>query len=214
MIAKRYSYLPAMWQCPFYVQSRPCRASKNAAAAAACLRWQHRHPRSLCCARLACRPCKRACSADHRPFSIIDNRVAAPPERAAQSVVIVKYPALAPRVLALHDRTAKSSMSFPHDVHACAKRRTQPRRRRHDVAPALPASMQRAQNKAKLCMRMQPTAQALLCGAKHDCTMNALRTGHSQHERHGSRPNRHHADNRAGPIQSIPSAWTHLCCTC
>ena len=29
-----------------------------------------------------------------------------------KSVVIVKYPALAPRVLALHDRTAKSSMSF------------------------------------------------------------------------------------------------------
>ena len=55
-----------------------------------------------------------------------------------KSVVIVKYPALAPRVLALHDRTAKSSISFPHDVHACAKRRTHPRRRRHDVAGSSP----------------------------------------------------------------------------
>ena len=39
--------------------------------------------------------------------------------------------------------------------------------------------MQHAQNKAKLCMRMQPTAQALLCTAKHDWTMTALLTGHS-----------------------------------
>ena len=65
-----------------------------------------------------------------------------------------------------------------------------------------------------LCMRMQPTAYTLLCTAKHDCTMNALRTGHSQHERQGSRPNRHDADNRAGPVQRIPSACTHLCCSC
>ena len=122
---------------PAFVQSRPRRSLKNAAAAAACLCCHHRHPRSHCFARPACRSCERACSADHRPFSIIDNRVAAPPERVAQSVVIVKYPALA-RVLALHDRTAKSSISFPHDVHACAKRRTHPRRRRHDVVPALP----------------------------------------------------------------------------
>ena len=162
-----------------------------------------------------------------------------------KSVVIVKYPALAPRVLALHDRTAKSSMSFPHDVHACAKRRTQPRRRRHDVAPALPARMQRAPKKQRtinathcaygtrrsssnrppstktvvnkrwpsvaaqlptlletraqqhtmmrrehpnrtcrhnLCMRMQGTAHTLLCTAKHDCSMNALRTGQSRDE--------------------------------
>ena len=74
-----------------------------------------------------------------------------------KSVVIVKYPALA-RVLALHDRTAKSSKSFPHDVHACAKRRTHPRRRRHDVAPALPArtarSKEAAHNKRNaLCIR-------------------------------------------------------------
>ena len=73
-----------------------------------------------------------------RTFASASSRVAAPPERVAQSVVIVKYPALAPRVLALHDRTAKSSTSFPHDVHACAKRRTHPRRRRHDVACSSP----------------------------------------------------------------------------
>ena len=70
-------------------------------------------------------------------FGILDNRVAAPPERVAQSSSSQQYPALA-RVLALHDRTAKSSTSFPHDVHACAKRRTHPRRRRHDVACSSP----------------------------------------------------------------------------
>ena len=31
-----------------------------------------------------------------------------------------------------------------------------------------------------LCMRMQPTAYTLLCTAKHDCTMNVLRTGQSR----------------------------------
>ena len=44
-------------------------------------------------------------------FGILDNRVAAPPERAAQSSSSQQYPALA-RVLALHDCTAKSSTSF------------------------------------------------------------------------------------------------------
>ena len=57
-----------------------------------------------------------------------------------------------------------------------------------------------------LRMRMQRTAQALLCGAKHDCTMNALRTGHSQQKRQGSRPHGDDADNRAGPVQRMPSA--------
>ena len=57
-----------------------------------------------------------------------------------------------------------------------------------------------------LCMRMQPTARTLLCGAKHDCTMNALRTGHSQQKRQGSRPHGDDADNHAGPIQSMSSA--------
>ena len=33
-----------------------------------------------------------------------------------------------------------------------------------------------------LCMRMQPTAHTLLCTAKHDCTMNSLRTGQSRDE--------------------------------
>ena len=61
-----------------------------------------------------------------------------------------------------------------------------------------------------LCMRMQTTAHTLLCTAKHDCTMNALRTGHSQHERQGSRPNRHPADNRAGPVQSMPSLTPYV----
>ena len=32
------------------------------------------------------------------------------------------------------------------------------------------------------CMRMQTTAHTLLCTAKHDCTMNALRTGQSRDE--------------------------------
>ena len=66
----------------------------------------------------------------------------------------------------------------------------------------------------KLCMRMQATAHTLLCTAKHDCTMNALRTGHSQHERQGSRPNRHDADNEADPIRSMPSAWPQSSCSC
>ena len=143
---------------PAFVQSRPRRASKNAAAAAACLRCHHRHPRSHCCARPACRPCERACSADHRPLRH-PRQLCSGAARARSTIVVIvtKYPALA-RVLALHDRTAKSSMSFPHDVHACAKRRTQPRRRRHDVAPALPARMPRSKEAAHnkrnaLCIR-------------------------------------------------------------
>ena len=65
-----------------------------------------------------------------------------------------------------------------------------------------------------LCMRMQRTAQALLCGAKHDCTMNALRTGHSQQNRQGSRPHGDDTDNLAGPIDNMPSAWPQSSCRC
>ena len=65
-----------------------------------------------------------------------------------------------------------------------------------------------------LCMRMQRTAQALLCGAKHDCTMNALRTGHSQQKRQGSRPHGDDTDTQAGPIDNMPSAWPQSSCRC
>ena len=44
-------------------------------------------------------------------FGILDNCVAAPLERVPQSSSSQQYPAL-DRVLALHDRTAKSSTSF------------------------------------------------------------------------------------------------------
>ena len=195
-----------------------------------------------------------------------------------KSVVIVKYPALAPRVLALHDRTAKSSMSFhttstraPSDglsrdaedmmlrllslqecrapkkqrtINAthCAygTRRSSSNRppstktlvnkrwpsvaaQLHTLLETRPqqhtGTMMRREHSNRtdrhnLCMRMQPTARTLLCGAKHDCTMNALRTGHSQHERQGSRPNRHDADNLAGPVERMPSAGTHMCRSC
>ena len=208
-------------------------------------------------------------------FGILDNCVAAPLERVPQSSSSQQYPALA-RVLALHDRTAKSSTSFhmtstraPSDglsrdaedmmlrllslqeqrapkkqrtINAthCAygtrrsssnrppSTKTLVNKRWPSVAAQLHTLLEtRPQqhttmcrehpnrtDRHNLCMRMQPSAQALLCTAKHDCTMNALRTGRSQHERQGSRPNRHDADNHAGPIKLMPSACTHLCCSC
>ena len=173
-------------------------------------------------------------------FGILDNRVAAPPERVAQSSSSQQYPALA-RVLALHDRTAKSSTSFhttstrapsdgptrdaedmllpalprkyaarskeaAHNKRNCAygtrrsssnrppSTKTLVNKRWPSVAAQLPTlletrpqqhTMMRREHpnrtcRHNLCMRMQPTAHTLLCTAKHDCTMNSLRTGQSR----------------------------------
>ena len=81
-------------------------------------------------------------------FGILDNCVAAPPERVAQSSSSQQYPALA-RVLALHDRTVKSSKSF----HTTSTRAPSdgPTRDAEDMMLCLLflASMQRAPNNAK-----------------------------------------------------------------
>ena len=55
----------------------------------------------------------------------------------------------------------------------------------------------------KLCMRMQTTAHALLCTAKHDCTMNSLRTGQSRDE-----------GEAAGLAEDTFTIWPVLSKTC
>ena len=156
MIAKRYSYRfnprcrasrPRYWTknafamfnritsspgnnvaMPVFVQSRPRRASKNAAAAAAaCLRCHHRHPRSHCFARPACRPCERACSADHRPLRHPRQLCSGAARARSTIVVIATVPSTCSRPCPPRPYREKFHI-LPHDVHACAKRRTHPRR--------------------------------------------------------------------------------------
>ena len=156
MIAKRYSYRfnprcrasrPRYWTknafamfnritpapgtnvaMPVFVQSRPRRASKNAAAAAAaCLRCHHRHPRSHCFARPACRACERPCSADHCPLRHPRQPCSGAARARSTIVVIATVPSTCSRPCPPRLYREKFYV-LPHDVHACAKRRTHPRR--------------------------------------------------------------------------------------
>ena len=98
-----------MWQCPLLFSRGPADHKKNCGSCCCMFMLPPPAPAiTLLCT--SCMPLVRA-RVFRGPPSVQHHRQ--PCSCASRkSVVIVKYPALAPRVLALHDRTAKSSMSF------------------------------------------------------------------------------------------------------